>query len=710
MIRGIYMEANRFSYIEGRGESLSDSKSSVFTNYDLAQFTELEITSIKNSFKQQDKFIDTPTFVFTSVFMIGFFWYFYISAYFFGLVLTLSIYYRFDKLAIMPDRRYLKDSLKWIAFIPLMNLLIIPFAYDEYRRLIHLHCSAEELDFNFGRNWITALNYVLVLSTFIALILSVNLVVYGVANLHVSTLQTIFGILLISFSILIHFVIQRQTASWFEHGEEVSSSIDLFVFTLFTVLFTFYYIIMPDLFNIESMMQSQLTSIVYAYFLSETSVLIYFYFTKNFSRVYSNSNLMDFSLKLLFLVIILFFTPLYVYEWKGYYTYQASSELDFRISDLELIIIFIHSALLLCFLIAIANTHRNLDLQHQKLLVANGMDTKDESNNVQTESNNLINSAVNSISTPRIEAPELKDLNPTKNDKSNTNPIKDLTDGLSVYEKQELIAKGGMANVYAAINKTTRNKVVWKEAHGDFNPLNVSNMKIDGECELLELLEHPRLPKYIARGSVSADFGQEKFVLIEEFIEGGSLQETIEQCRKMGAIIPQDRIIDLLGKTCEPLIYMATLNEPIYHRDLKPHNIIVHPDRGPVLIDFGLAKIVATGSDISVTRGGSGTWTAPERDSGISGPFTDVYSLGKCLYYLITYKVPPTIVTDREKQEMIQNGAPDWLADLMLNAAWPVHDQRIQTVRHFNEILHSKGNLSFDRSQSISSGDFTTWS
>ncbi|MEL0101309.1 MAG: protein kinase, partial [Euryarchaeota archaeon] len=408
----------------------------------------------------------------------------------------------------------------------------------------------------------------------------------------------------------------------------------------------------------------------------------------------------------------LFYTPLYAYQAQGYYTFPARSELGLSklTNDDELMTIYIHSALLFMMLIYLSYLHRNLDIQHQMLLKANGMDTKNESVTVRTESNNLINAAANSISSPRIEAPQSKDLVSTKQENANTNIPQDETDVLSMYEKQELIAKGGMATVYMAINRTTRKQVVWKEAHGDFNPLSVSNMKIDGECELLELLDHPRLPKYIARGSVSGDFGQENVVLIEEFIEGGSLQETVEQCRKMGAIIPQDRIIDMLGKTCEPLIYMATLEEPIYHRDLKPHNIIVHPDRGPVLIDFGLAKIVSAGSDISVTRGGSGTWTAPERDSGISGPFTDVYSLGKCLYYLITYKVPPTIVTEREKQEMIQNGAPEWLADLMLNAAWPVHDQRIQTIRHFNEILQSEGNLSFDRNQSSSSGDFTTWS
>ena len=700
------METNRFSWVEDRDNVLSGSKSSILANYSLDQFTDLEIESLKKSFKQQNKFIDTPTFVFLSLIMIGFFWFFYISAYVFGLFLTLSIYSRLGNLATMPNRRYLNDSLKWIAFIPLMNLLIIPFAYDEYRRLIHLHCSAEELDFNVNRNWILAFNHFLCASTFFAIVIVFNWGVYWEVDLF-----SLFGIVLISFSILIHFVIQQQTMSWFEHDEEVRSSLDMYVLTLFYVMFTFYYLIMPELFMIESMLQSQLTSIVYAYFLSETSILIYLYLSKNFKAVYSKNNLRDFISKLLFVVIILFYTPLYAYE-RLTYTFQARSELGLSklTNDDELMIIYIHSALLLMMLIYLSYLHRNLDLQHQMLLKANGMDTKNESVTARTESNNLINAAANSISSPRIEAPQSKDLVSTKQENANTNIPQDVTDVLSMYEKQELIAKGGMATVYMAINRTTRNQVVWKEAHGDFNPLSVSNMKIDGECELLELLDHPRLPKYIARGSVSGDFGQENVVLIEEFIEGGSLQETVEQCRKMGAIIPQDRIIDMLGKTCEPLIYMATLEEPIYHRDLKPHNIIVHPDRGPVLIDFGLAKIVSTGSDISVTRGGSGTWTAPERDSGISGPFTDVYSLGKCLYYLITYKVPPTIVTEREKQEMIQNGAPEWLADLMLNAAWPVHDQRIQTVRHFNEILQSKGNLSFDRNQSSSSGDFTTWS
>ena len=159
---------------------------------------------------------------------------------------------------------------------------------------------------------------------------------------------------------------------------------------------------------------------------------------------------------------------------------------------------------------------------------------------------------------------------------------------------------------------------------------------------------------------------------------------------------------------CEPLIHMASFSEPIYHRDLKPHNVIIHPTRGPVIIDWGLAKAVQGGSDISVTRGGSGTWTSPERDSGISGSFTDVYSLGKVLYYLATCKQPPAIISTAEKDEMISSGRPIWLAELMIKSSWPRHQERIQTVKAFLGVMENQGE-SPAVEQPAESDDFTTW-
>jgi serine/threonine protein kinase len=234
---------------------------------------------------------------------------------------------------------------------------------------------------------------------------------------------------------------------------------------------------------------------------------------------------------------------------------------------------------------------------------------------------------------------------------------------------------------------------------------------LQDEAELMQLIEHSRIPTYLAHGMVTID-DSESAVLVQEFIEGGDLKNVVQQVMKVGVAIPLSKVIEYMNAICEPLEFMAGLAEPIYHRDLKPHNIIIHPERGPVLIDFGLAKMVSTGEDVSITRGGSGTWTPPERDAGVSGPFTDVYSLGKILYFLLTNKSPPAILDADNIAAITAAGHPQWIGDLTLKAVQPQYNKRIQTVPQFRILLQNKGILPSGETgpdANAASDDFTTW-
>jgi serine/threonine protein kinase len=150
----------------------------------------------------------------------------------------------------------------------------------------------------------------------------------------------------------------------------------------------------------------------------------------------------------------------------------------------------------------------------------------------------------------------------------------------------------------------------------------------------------------------------------------------------------------IILEVCEALEYMADQDPPVYHRDIKPHNIIMHPKRGAVLIDFGLAKGVEAGAGYSHT-GGGGTegYKPPERDDSITGAFTDVYSLGQLLWVLITGERPFKMLTPEELQEILAaKGNPGWLAGL-LHESCARHDRRIQTVTEFRLRLQNEGSI-----------------
>ncbi|MGC4005194.1 MAG: protein kinase [Pirellulales bacterium] len=84
----------------------------------------------------------------------------------------------------------------------------------------------------------------------------------------------------------------------------------------------------------------------------------------------------------------------------------------------------------------------------------------------------------------------------------------------------------------------------------------------------------------------------------------------------------------------------------ILHRDLKPHNIMIdeQSDR-PLLTDFGLAKIIDHGHELTMAGEIMGTpaYMSPRasaRDAGKVSFAADQYSLGTTLYHLLTARPP----------------------------------------------------------------------
>ena len=129
----------------------------------------------------------------------------------------------------------------------------------------------------------------------------------------------------------------------------------------------------------------------------------------------------------------------------------------------------------------------------------------------------------------------------------------------------------------------------------------------------------------------------------------------------------------------------------MYHRDIKPANTLVDPSKGAILIDFGLAKGVAAGMDVSLSRGASEGWSPPERRDGISGGFTDVFSLGQVLWHMLTGERPFHALSEEEiSEKLVEKGHPEWVAGL-IHASAQRRDRRIQTVVEFRMRLENEG-------------------
>ncbi len=124
--------------------------------------------------------------------------------------------------------------------------------------------------------------------------------------------------------------------------------------------------------------------------------------------------------------------------------------------------------------------------------------------------------------------------------------------------------------------------------------------------------------------------------MVMEYLRGATLAQHIDSHGPW----PEASALSLLrqlGAALEPLHASGFL-----HRDVKPNNIVLTDDRGPVLIDFGAARQSSVDHTASITRIVTHGYAAPEQygSTGRIGPFTDVYGLGATLYTTLAGERP----------------------------------------------------------------------
>ncbi len=160
------------------------------------------------------------------------------------------------------------------------------------------------------------------------------------------------------------------------------------------------------------------------------------------------------------------------------------------------------------------------------------------------------------------------------------------------------------------------------------------------EARLLAQLNHPNIVKVL--GAFEA-LGSAYYVM--PWVGGRELQKAAPA----PAAITEQWLLPILRTLLSTLEYLHGKN--IYHRDVKPANILLTEESTPVLIDFGTARAII--SDRSATHVGSPGYSPIEqlRSKGKRGPWTDVYSLGATCYRLITGERPPEALDRMEEDD-----------------------------------------------------------
>ena len=202
------------------------------------------------------------------------------------------------------------------------------------------------------------------------------------------------------------------------------------------------------------------------------------------------------------------------------------------------------------------------------------------------------------------------------------------------YEILEEIGRGGMGVIYRARQRHSRRIVAVKRIVSYHADSRETLERFRREAAAAASLDHPNiLPIYeVGQGEDGLPFFSMKYA------SGGSLQNA-------GSALRSDarECVRLMAKIACAVQYAH--EHGVLHRDLKPGNILLDAHGEPFVTDFGLAKWLDTGTDLTQTLIIFGTpgYIAPEQAKGSAAnltPTADVYSLGAIAFNLFTGRPP----------------------------------------------------------------------
>lgn len=200
------------------------------------------------------------------------------------------------------------------------------------------------------------------------------------------------------------------------------------------------------------------------------------------------------------------------------------------------------------------------------------------------------------------------------------------------------IGTGGMGTVYRAthlgLERPVAVKIIKQEFAGDRDVAD----RFLREARTMAKLRHAHAAMIFDAGNLPDG----RHFIVMEFVEGVTLSEALG---RDGVFTPA-RAVEVALQICDVLEEAHKLG--IIHRDLKPSNIMLN-DRGVIVLDFGVAKVLATSTDITATHATTGSgqivgtprYMSPEQCLGQRvGARSDLYSLGVLLYEMLAGRPP----------------------------------------------------------------------
>jgi WD40 repeat protein len=258
------------------------------------------------------------------------------------------------------------------------------------------------------------------------------------------------------------------------------------------------------------------------------------------------------------------------------------------------------------------------------------------------------------------------------------------------YEILRLHAKGGIGEVFIALDKELNREVALKKIRPQYDEDTDCLGRFVQEAEITGGLEHPGIVPVYGLGQ-SSD-GRPCYAM--RFIQGETLADAVRKFHTGDSTVTLRSLLTRFVTVCNAIAYAH--NRGVLHRDLKPANIMLGKYGETLVLDWGLAKPVgheasslpvppsseptllphSADSSIQTQMGstlGTPTYMSPEQASGRLGelsPATDIYSLGATLYTILTGQAPIDSADKTEILKRVREG--DWPRPRLVNPNVPM--------------------------------------
>src|SRR5947208_2719182 len=206
------------------------------------------------------------------------------------------------------------------------------------------------------------------------------------------------------------------------------------------------------------------------------------------------------------------------------------------------------------------------------------------------------------------------------------------------YQVGERVGYGGMGEVHRGRDLRLGRHVAIKMLRTDLARDETFQIRFRREAQNAASLNHPAIVAVYDTGEERAPTGETIPFIVMEFVNGRTLKEVLTA---EGRLMPR-RALEITADICAALEFSH--RHGIIHRDIKPGNVMITPNGQVKVMDFGIARALASGATTMTQTSaviGTAQYLSPEQARGEAvDARSDVYAAGCVLFELLVGHPP----------------------------------------------------------------------